>query len=210
MRSVLLAAASILTAVLFSTTALAGDGGYVSLNLGLAEAENSEVTDSTLPGAVMKLDYDSGFTAGMALGYQFRSFGIEGELAYQKTDLEKIALLGAALDLGGDASAVSLLANGYYNFVFGDFPLIPYLSAGIGLAQISINNMRIPGLGQLDWSDDDIVFAYQLGGGLEMSLGSKFSIGAKYRYFGTSDPEYNTTDIDFTSHNILLIIKRFF
>jgi len=210
MRKALLAAVSVVLAVLFAATAHAADGGYMSLNLGLAKTADSDVTDSTLPGTAIEMEYESGFAAGMALGYQFRSFGIEGEAAYQKTDLDKISLLGATSSLGGDGSCLSMLLNGYYNFVFGDLPLVPYLSAGIGLAQVNINNMRIPGSGELDWSGDDLVFGYQFGGGLEFSLGSKFSIGAKYRYFGTSDPEYATTDTDFASHNIILTIKRFF
>jgi len=210
MRNALLIAVSVVSVMLLALAAHAADGPYVSLNLGLVETVNSDVTDSSLPGASMKLDYEQGFTAGMALGYQFRSFGIEGEVAYQNADLNKIALSGAAFDLGGDVSATSLLLNGYYNFVFGRFPLVPYLSAGVGLAQVNIHNMNIPGSGLLDWSDDDIVLSYQLGGGLDFSFGNKFSIGAKYRYFGTSDPEYNTTDISFESHQVILIIKRFF
>ena len=210
MRKNVIVALSIVMAVFFSSPAYSADGPYVSVNLGMAKASDSDVTDSSLPGEAIDMEYDAGFVLGAALGYHFGSIGFEGEVAYQKTDLDKISLLGSTSSLGGDGSALSFLVNGYYAFVFGKMPLRPYLSAGFGLAQLSINNLSIPGSSQLDWSDDDFVFAYQVGAGLEFDLGNKFSIGAKYRFFGTSDPEFKTTDTDFASHNVMLVIKRSF
>lgn len=205
-----LIACSIVSALFLSSPVYGADGPYVSVNIGTAKASDSDVTDSSLPGAAIDLSYDAGFMLGAALGYRFGGIGFEGEIAYQKTDLDQVSLLGATTSITGDGSALSLLVNGYYAFIFGKGPLIPYISAGVGLAQVKINNFNIPGSGLLDWSDDDIVFGYQVGAGIGYDLSNRFNIGVRYRYFGTSDPEFSTTDTDFASHNIMLVIKRSF
>ena len=82
--------------------------------------------------------------------------------------------------------------------------LSPLLSAGIGLAKVKINDFVVPGSGLSNWSNDDMVFAYQAGAGIGYDLSKSLTISAKYRYFGTADLEFDTTDADFSSHNIML------
>lgn len=209
MRKNVIVALSIVLTVFISSPAFGADGPYVSGNIGMAAVSDSDVTDSSLPGTPIDLSHDKGFTLGAALGYHFGSVGFETEIAYQKNDLDQVSMMGSTMDLSGDSSVFSLLANGYYAFLISK-SITPYVSAGVGLAQVKMNNFGVPGSGLLNWSDDDMVFAYQVGAGIGYNLSDRFNIGLKYRYFGTSDPEFSTTDADFTSHNILLVIKRSF
>ena len=50
----------------------------------------SDITDSTLPGATITTEYDTGWALGGALGYDFNRFRVEGEISYQKNDVDKI------------------------------------------------------------------------------------------------------------------------
>jgi len=210
MRRDALFALFVVLALLFSFPAYGADGPYVSISIGMGTADDSDLTDSTLPGTAIDLAYETGYVFGSALGYQFGSFGFEGEIAYRKNDLDKISLMGETTSITGDASALSLLANGYYRLDLGKVPLTPYIGAGLGFAQVKINNFGVPGSGRLDWSDDDIVFSYQISAGMEYDLSKRFAVGVTYRYCGSSDPQFNTTDASFSSHNIILTIKRFF
>lgn len=53
---------------------------------------------------------------------------------------------------------------------------------------------------------DDTVFAYQVGGGLEIALNRHFSLDLGYRYFGTETASINSdslfvNSLDYESHN---------
>lgn len=208
-RSVLTALSVVLVLVL-SSPGYSADGPYVSLILGTANVNDSELTDSTDPGAVVDMEYDTSYILGAALGYRHASVGFEGEIAYQLTDVDGLSSGAVKVDLEGDSSVLSLLLNGYYALVFDAFPIVPYLSAGVGLAQAKISDLKIPGTGALDWNGDDFVFCYQVGAGLEFDLTDRLNVGVKYRYFGTSEAEFNPIDAEFSSQSLMLVIKRSF
>ncbi|MBA4423822.1 MAG: porin family protein, partial [Syntrophus sp. (in: bacteria)] len=55
-------------------------------------------------------------------------------------------------------------------------------------------------------SDDDTVFAYQAGAGLEIAFTKILSLDLGYRYFGTAKGNFNrntstATELKFESHN---------
>jgi hypothetical protein len=83
-----------------SSIAYSAEGPYVSGNLGISTPSNSDLTDSTVPGITMDVESDSGLALGTAVGYGFaNSIRIEGEIAYQKNDLDKASLLGVDVNL---------------------------------------------------------------------------------------------------------------
>lgn len=194
-------------AMLLSLSSVAYSAGpYVSGNLGLAVASDSDVTDSTVPGTTIEIESDSGMALGVAAGYGFaNNTRLEGEIAYQKNDLDKARALGV-VGLTGDTSSLALLLNGYYDFV-NKSPMTPFISAGVGLARVDVNDMNMPGSGFPNANDDDTVFAYQLGAGVGYAVNAKVSLDVKYRYLGTSDPEFDTTDVEYSSHNVYAGIR---
>jgi len=180
------------------------EGFYVSGNIGFAKADDSELTDST--GITVDTEFDTGLSFGAALGYDFNTLRVEGEISYQQNDIDKIGTEGDYFDATGDAVVLSFLMNGYYDFV-NSSAFTPYVSAGLGLAQIEFNNLNISRLGFSGSSDEDTVFAYQIGAGVGYAITEKVTIDVKYRYFGTADSEYDTTEAEFASHNVFFGIR---
>ena len=173
----------ILPAVSFS----AGPGWYVSGQLGLAFLTDSDISGWSERGT---LEFDTGFATGFAGGYNFGMFRVEGEIEYQYNDIDKVRGEGYG---GGDVTALSSLANGYYDFV-NKSPFTPFITAGIGVARIEANDVG--------GDADDMVFAYQVGFGVAYAINKNMSIDLKYRYFATEDPNFDGVDAEFASHNI--------
>ncbi len=196
-------------AFFFSAPVYSAEGLYVSGNIGFAVASDSDLTDSTVPGITVNIEFDTGLPFGAALGYDFNRFRVEGEISYQKNDIDKIGALGVFFEATGDATALSFLINGYYDFV-NSSAFTPYISAGLGYAQIKFNNLNISGSGFPDSSDDDSVLAYQIGVGVGYAVTEKVTIDVKYRYFGTEDSEYDTTEAEFASNNFLFGVRVYF
>lgn len=193
-------------AFFFSAPFCSADGLYVSGNLGFAMASDSDLTDSTVPGITVNTEFDTGLAFGAALGYDFNRFRVEGEISYQKNDVDKIGAQGVFFDATGDATALSFLINGYFDFV-NSSAFTPYISAGLGFAQVEFNNLDISGSGFPGSSDEDTVFAYQIGIGIGYAVTEKVTIDVKYRYFGTEDSKYDTTEAEFASNNFLFGVR---
>jgi len=193
-------------AFFFSAPVCSAEGLYVSGNLGFAMASDSDLTDSTVPGITVNTEFDTGLAFGAALGYNFSRFRVEGEISYQKNDVDKIGAQGVFLDATGNARALSFSINGYYDFK-NRSAFTPYISAGLGFAQVEFNDLDISGLGFSGSSDEDTVFAYQIGIGVGYAVTEKVTIDVKYRYFGTEDSEYDTTEAEFASNNFLFGVR---
>jgi opacity protein-like surface antigen len=190
-----------------STFAYSAEGLYGSGNLGLAMPNNSDVTDSTSPGVSIKFKSDTGLALGAAVGYDFgNNIRVEGEISYQKNDLNKASFAGVDAALTGDTSNLGLLLNGYYDFA-NTSRFTPFISAGLGFDKVKLNDFYIPGSGEPSYSDDDTVFAYQVGVGIGYAVNKKVSIDVKYRYLGTSDPKFDTATVEYSSHNFYVGIR---
>ena len=196
-------------AFFFSASVYSAEGLYVSGNGGFATASDSDLTDSTVPGTTVNIEFDTGLALGAALGYDFNRFRVEGEISYQTNDVDKIGAQGVFFDATGDATALSFLINGYYDFV-NRSAFTPYISAGLGFAQVEFNDLNISGSGFPGSSEDDTVFAYQIGIGVGYAVTEKVTIDVKYRYFGTEDSEYDTTEAEFASNNFLFGVRVYF
>ena len=206
-------------ATLLSITSIAysATGPYVSGNLGIAMASDSDwsnpALDSILPGTRMTLKSDSGLAFSGAIGGGLsNNVRLEAEVAYQKNDLDRanvsIPRVGSAtVGMGGDTSSTALLVNGYFDFV-NSSAFTPFIGAGLGFANVGVSpSFTYSGYGTTSGSADETVFAYQLGAGVNYAINEKISFDVKYRYFRTSDPEFNTTTIEYSSHNIYAGIR---
>lgn len=199
------------TALLSITSAgYSAEGPYVSGNLGLAMPSDSDVNNSGLPGLTVVVESDMGLALGVAAGYGFgNNIRIEGEVVWQKNDVDKASLLGIELDFTGDTSSLALLLNGYYDFV-NESAFTPFISAGLGYARVELNDIGVVG-GDDPFSVDDKVLAYQIGAGVAYAANEKVSVDVKYRYLGTSDLEYGTEvfteTMEYSSHNVYAGIR---
>ncbi|MBW1616042.1 MAG: porin family protein [Deltaproteobacteria bacterium] len=164
------------------------------------ESRENFYFDSNNPQDV-ELEYDSGIVLGAAAGYDFGSARIEGELAYQQNDIDKIKSVNQENEVSGDVSSFALLINGYYDF-YNSTKFTPFVTAGIGFTKIGLE----------DKSDNDkdeyTVFAYQIGAGIGYALTEKVTIESKYRYFATSDYEFeHSGELEYNRHNLLFGVR---
>ena len=167
------------------------------------------------------LEMDAGFGLLAAFGYG-ADVGLRGEveLGYRTVDLDKFDGLkikgnGVDVSLGdpsieGDVSTLSLMFNSIYAFEAGR--LRPYLGAGIGIARHDGTfdkqtfEFVLEGESYADElpkvSEDDIVLAYQGMAGVAYPMSETTEVRLGYRYFGTSDADFDGTRVSYGTHNI--------
>lgn len=175
---------------------------YISGQLGVAFLADS---DLSIPSedVTATLEFDPGLAASFAGGANFGMFRVEGEIGYQQNDVDKISLCiegycGSG-NASGDFSTLSFLGNFYFDFV-NSSPVTPYITAGLGIARVEMNDMVIEG--EHVGGNDDTVFAYQFGVGLAFAINKNMAIDLKYRYFATAEPDFDGVEAEFASHNV--------
>lgn len=182
--------------LLISTSFAAGP--YMNVQVGGTWLEDADVE------GIADIEFDTGFNVGVAAGYDFGMTRLEAEVVYRENDIDKVEAFGLSLNADGDISALSLMGNAYLDIETGS-PVTPYIVAGIGLARVSLNDMKIEGIRVSD--DDDTVFAYQFGGGVAFALNEAMAIDLGYRYFATEDPEFDGDEVEYKSHNVSLGLR---
>ncbi len=168
---------------------------YISGQLGMSFLTDSDYTE---PYDYGTMEFDPGFATSFAGGANFGMFRVEGEIGYQYNEMDKASVcVGSSCATfnqnNSDMSALSFLANGYFDFV-NSSPVTPYVTAGIGVARV--------GLEIEDVSLEDTVFAYQIGVGVAFAINKNMNIDLKYRYFATEDPKDAQSEWEFASHNV--------
>ncbi len=180
---------------------------YVAVRLGA-----SFQMDSTNKGQLLTLEATpdrAGYIGAGALGINLgNGFQLEGEASYAKSDLKflEITKVGniSGISVGtssveGNVTTLSFMANGAYQFR-NRTDFTPYLKGGIGVSSVSANDVKIDNIKIVD--DNDLVFAYQFGAGINVALNERTSLDFEYRYFATSDPSFTDAAGDeFTSEN---------
>lgn len=191
--------------IAFSFSTAYAEGVYVSGSIGGSMVNDSEVTDSRVPGVSIELDSDLGWAAGIAVGYDFgNNMRLEGELAFLKNALENTSALGVGISSTGDIYSQTVLINGYYDFM-NKSSLIPFVGVGIGYADVEVNDYQIAGypIG----SADDKAFAYQVSAGITYVMTEKLKLDFKYRLFGTSDLKTASMQAEYMTHSFLVGLR---
>ena len=98
-----------------------------------------------------------------------------------------------------------MLANGYWDF-YNDSAFTPFLTAGLGMAQAEVNDFERIGSRVVEYTEDDTVFAWNVGAGVSYAVSDMFDIELKYRYLMVADLEFEEgREVDGpNSHNISL------
>ncbi|MEX2524455.1 MAG: outer membrane beta-barrel protein [Gammaproteobacteria bacterium] len=176
---------------------------YAGAHGGVAMMEDSEITDSTVPGVQVDLGFDEGLTASGVLGLRSDQYRSEVEFSYMKNDLDNINVQGlnvdpATIGLSGDVTALMGFVNAYYDFDLGN-NIRPFVGAGVGFARIKADG-ALQGV-PLDFSNKDTNFAWNAGAGIGYMVSEQVTLELRYRYISSSDPEFDTTTSTFASHN---------
>ncbi len=197
--------------LVFTASAYSAQGMYVSGNVGLSLVDDIDMTDSdnVFPGANIEMEFDSGVSFAGAIGYRMDNIRVEAEVGYQENDIEKVDVFGIDIeDFEGDLNSLSVLANGYYDFATSS-PFTPFLTAGLGMAQVEINELNFRGSGLTSATEDDTVFAWQVGAGVSYAVSDMLDLELKYRYLMVADLEFEEgLEVDGpNSHNISLGVR---
>ncbi|MFP4004707.1 MAG: outer membrane protein, partial [Alphaproteobacteria bacterium] len=161
-------------------------------------------------GDAFRIDPDTGWAAGGALGYRYGD-GLRAEIegTYRQNDGDFFFIdpvTGPDLEANADVSSLSLMLNVLYDFDMGSF-FRPYIGAGIGTSFVDIDLTEIGGPDEEN--DDGWAFAYQFIGGFSVPMpNSGFEFFADYRYHSTAgldmDFEGNVQDHDdYESHTVM-------
>lgn len=135
----------------------------------------------SLPGALLAAGVLATPAYAAEFSTSFDHIRLEAEIGYQRNDADKIIIDSGIFIFRGNYSVTSYMANGYYDFK-GD-TVTPYLTAGIGLAQVTIHNeVNPPNTISKTYS----LLGYQFGAGIAFPVTNDMVLDARYRYFGTS------------------------
>jgi outer membrane protein OmpA-like peptidoglycan-associated protein len=200
---------------------LRGEGGWSHLNPEKGQGLNS--------GSALNFrsSEHEGFMAGGAAGWKFGQLRTELGLDYSGYDVSSIqvnndgglgARLGTASLTGANTNAsgrVSVL-DGMVNFLWDlrtGTPFVPYIGIGVGAARASLDSFSVAGKPLSNSSD--IVFAYQPMVGVRYHITDAIAVGAEYRYFATTNPNFkDASGTSFhgrvESHNVLANLSYFF
>ena len=214
---------------------------YASLSGGIAwydnatleQAENPNYEDDIFDNDnALEYSFESGLTGTAAVGCDFGSVRLEGELGYQTNDVESVTVFDydsgeinedktASYEGTGSISITSIMFNGYYDIPVTESGAEIFLMAGFGAAQIHWDEVG-PGFSGGDYEEDTVntfsdgSFAWQIGAGVGIPVGDNLMLDARYRYFNTtnitSDDDLEATDndpmnYDIASHSALVGLR---
>ena len=190
-------------------------------------------------------DTDLGYVFGGAIAYDLgNGFVVDLEVAYRrnKLDIAGAGLFGVQLTkiatptkttfysygttaslmgTDGHVSAVSLMANAWYEFDTGT-ELTPFIGAGVGIAWVDIHDLvefrAVSGTYAYTFTNglhgDDSGFAWQVGAGVAWEFDEDKAMTLEYRYFNgpevknirVHDVEHDL-DYDYASHSVMVGFK---
>ncbi len=182
-------------------------GVYVEVRGGATFLTDSDIEN--LAGiSDIELDTDTGWLLGGAVGYALSS-GLRGEieLGYRENKFDELkgdpGGGSVTVDVDGDITAFTTMANGYYDFYLGNFGatgaaanLAPFVGAGVGVAVFDTD-------GDLG-NEKETAFAYQVIGGLAYAFSPNLGASLSYSFLSAPSAEFNGTDFDYDSHNVMV------
>lgn len=181
--------ATISAAALFfmhSNVAAAQDGTYVAGSVGYTSADDFE-TDVGVEATI-----DNGYAVTGAVG---RSFGlIRGEIegSYRRSNVGEARGLGLVVQGEGEVSALSAIANIYFDPSLKLGPVKPYIGGGVGVSRFRARNVEAVGVpGASPVSGSETGFAWQLMAGVGLAVSEQATVTAGYRYFATPNVDVN-------------------
>jgi opacity protein-like surface antigen len=196
-------------------------GPYVSGFIGVSGLANTtaSTTDFTHVPAIVSNDeikFDPSINVGGTGGFDFGMVRLEGEVSYKQGDISSVNIQTGQTNTqigntDGTLGAFAMMINSFID-LHNNSPVTPYIGGGIGFAVLYLSdtfgtnvNGGTPISGTVFFQDNDTVFAYQAGAGLEIALNRRLSLDLGYRYFATSNASFNNTPIStsmkFESHN---------
>ena len=202
-------------------------GSYLSGFIGVTIPRDSIVsTDDfiTSNSFTDRVELYPGINLGMTGGYDFGYLRMEGELSYKYSETKDVVDQSDNFrfrNVDGNLAALAMMFNTFAD-LHNSSPLTPYFGGGIGFATLYLSDTfgtdtRGGMLKRtlLYLNDYDTVFAYQIGGGVEIALHPALSLDLGYRYFGTSTARFDksidqSSRLKFENHNATVGLRMKF
>ncbi len=186
-------------------------GPYVSGFIGVSVPQNTDVNSYDFAGTSFndRVEFDPGINIGGTAGFDFGIVRLEGELSYKHGEMATITdqINGQRYhNADGTLGALAMMFNAFFD-LHNASPVTPYFGGGIGFAAMHLSDTFVAEFGPpIYQEDDDSVFAYQVGAGLEIALNRMLSLDLGYRYFATTKANFGSdldiaTDLKLKSHN---------
>lgn len=209
----IIAAACILASVSTGNAQSGRPGPYISGFLGVTIPKDSVVL--TENGGIIDetVNFDAGINTGVTGGYDFGIVRLEGEISYKHNEMSSIKdnnnPTNSYRNVDGSVGVMATMFNAFLDLK-NDSPITPYFGGGIGFATIYLSetNATYNGTRSIIYDkDDDTVFAYQVGTGVEIALRPRYSLDIGYRYFATDKASFKnsffpTNGLKMESHNV--------
>lgn len=162
---------------------------------------NLEFKPGLMGSAVVGLDFEPGNPVGEGR--------VELEYSRRSNKLDQVGFVEGKVKGSGNLTADSLLINCFAVFSNKTF-LAPYVGLGAGVVRIEADNLQVSG--QALSKDSVVVFAYQLGAGLDFPLNDYLSLDLGYRFFSTTRPKFKEPDgssfkSDYFNHSAIFGIR---
>lgn len=177
-----MAAAAVLS--LLPSPLAAQDTTYITGSLGYTYADDFD-SDAGIEASI-----DDGYAITGAVGRGFGALRGEIEGSYRRSKVGEARGLGLVAEGTGKVSALSAMANVYFDPALELGPLKPYVGGGIGISRFKAHDVGaagIPGLGTVSGSETG--FAWQLMAGVGFAVSDQATLTAGYRYFATPGVE---------------------
>jgi len=134
--------------------------------------------------------YDSGYNAGINLGYKSNPLRYEAEVTYINADLKKFYINKVRQHgIDGNTYATLGMAKVYYDFPDIVPCLQPFIGAGLGYGWVKTDFLSKRPFGLLHYTGSNGVFAYEGTAGLSFNFSESYSLSLAYRYVGTQRPD---------------------
>ena len=214
-RKLMIITSALLLAIPTICVAAPRVGPYVSGFIGVSIPRDSDVTTEYFnndPTDNDQVEFDPGINIGGTGGFDFGYLRLEGEISHKYSEIDSITDQNANFRFrkpDGNLGVTAFMANAFFD-LHNETRVTPYLGGGIGFASLHLSDTRgndAAGRLLLYEEDDDTVFAYQVGAGVEIAINRRFSLDVGYRYFGTETATFDndfdrSSSMKFESHNV--------
>ena len=162
------------------------DGWFVRPYVGFSQMSDLTGTTTNLGAVdgVSNIDIDSGFNAGIGLGYRYnRNVAVEVAWEYRSNDSSVTLADGSVFPEGNYASNMFFL-NGFYFLDTESAKWSPYIGGGLSwMQEIDIDLEQAATQTSLSGDGD---FGYQVFAGIDYSIDDAWSVGGQIRYGSTT------------------------
>src|SRR5688572_25212509 len=167
-------------------------GLYTSVaGLWVMQQDGDVSVDGTSGGEV---EFDDGFGAAVAFGYDLPALpvSIEFEYSYRDAESETLNITGlpAPVSFEADLGMHAFMINGIINLPLGDTPFGLYGGGGVGYVLSTVDLASVAGLPVED-DEEDFTFAYQLRGGVTLNLTDDIMVFGGVRWFDATEPDFD-------------------